>query len=59
MKIKEKNKFKALNTLKSDNEKFTIKDVIPKSAFATDEAKEELDKINEIEKNVDREKINL
>ena len=42
---------KALNTLKSDN-KLTIEDLIPKSVFTNDEAKEELNKIKEIEKNV-------
>ena len=31
--------------------------MIPKSAFDNDEAKEELNKIKEIEKNVDREKL--
>ena len=31
--------------------------MIPKSVFASDEAKEEINKIKEIEKNVDREKI--
>ena len=36
---------KALNTLKSDNKKLTIEDVIPKSAFIDDESKKELDKI--------------
>ena len=36
---------KALNTLKSDNKKLTIEDVIPKSAFIDDESKQELDKI--------------
>ena len=39
---------KALNTLKSDNNKLTIEDVIPKSVFANDEAKEEFNKIKEI-----------
>ena len=48
---------KALNTLKSDNNKLTIADVIPKSVFANDEAKEEFNKIKEIEKDVDREKL--
>ena len=49
---------KTLNTLKSDNNnKLTIEDVIPKSIFASDEAKEELNKIKEIERNVDREKL--
>ena len=41
---------KTLNTLKSDNNKLTIEDVIPKSVFANDEAKEEFNKIKEIEK---------
>ena len=46
----------ALNTLKSDNnKKLEIKneDIIPESAFASDEAMEELNKILKIEKNVD------
>ena len=47
----------ALNTFKSDNEKLTIEDVIPKSALNNDEAKKELDKIKEIEKTIDREKL--
>ena len=59
----------ALNTLKSDNNnnnnnnnnknnnKLIIEDVILESAFANDEAKEEFNKIKEIEKNVDREKL--
>ena len=46
----------ALNTLKSDNQ-LTIEDVIPKNALNNDETKNELDKIKEIEKNVDRKKI--
>ena len=46
----------ALNTLKSINQ-LTIEDVIPKNALNNDEAKKELDKIKEIEKNVDREKL--
>ena len=49
---------KALNTLKSDYNKLTIKDAIQKSAFAGDEAKEEINKIKEIEKKRQR-KINL
>ena len=48
----------ALNTLKSNNQ-LTIEDVIPKNTLNNDEAKKELNKIKEIEKNVDREKINL
>ena len=55
-----KNQFDALNTLKSDNNKeLEIKneDIIPKSAFASDEAIEELNKILRIEKDVGREKL--
>ena len=48
----------ALNTLKSNNQ-LTIEDVVPKNALNNDEAKKQLNKIKEIEKNVDREKINL
>ena len=44
----EKKQVKALNTLKSDNDKLTIDDVIPRSVFANDEAKEEFNKIKEI-----------
>ena len=51
-----KKQFEALNTLKSNNQ-LTIEDVIPKNALNNDEAKKELDKIKEIEKNVDREKL--
>ena len=50
----------ALNTLKSDNNKkleIKNKDIIPKSAFANDEAKEEINKITEIEKTIGREKL--
>ena len=46
----------ALNTLKSNNQ-LTIEDVIPKNALYNDEAKKDLDKIKEIEKNVDWEKL--
>ena len=35
----------------------TIKDVIPKKTLNNDEAEKELDKIKEIEKNEDREKL--
>ena len=59
LRIKEK-QVDALNTLKSDNnKKLEIKNenVIPKSAFASDEAKEEINNILKIEKNVDREKL--
>ena len=45
-----------MNTLKSNNQ-LTIEDVIPKNALNNDEAKKELDKIKEIDKNVDREKL--
>ena len=51
-----KKQIDALNTLKSNNQ-LTIEDVIPKSALNNDEAKKELDKIKEIEKNVDKEKL--
>ena len=51
-----KKQIDALNTLKSNNQ-LTIEDVIPKNALNNDEAKKELDKIKEIEKNVDREKL--
>ena len=48
----------ASNTLKSNN-KLEIKneDIIPDSAFANDESRKELNKIKEIEKNVDGEKL--
>ena len=46
----------ALNTLRSNN-RLTIEDVILKNALNNDEAKKELDKIGEIEKNVDRQKL--
>ena len=45
-----------MNTLKSNNQ-LTIEDVIPKSPSNNDEAKKELDKIKEIQKNVDWEKL--
>ena len=49
----------ALNNLKSDNNKLEIKDkdIIPESAFASDESRKELNKIKEIEKNIDREQF--
>ena len=46
----------ALNSLKSNNQ-LTIEDVIPKNVLNNDEAKKELDKLKQIEKNVDREKL--
>ena len=57
-----KKQFDTLNTLKSDNNKeLEIKneDIIPKSAFASDEAKEELNKILKIEKKCGQRKISL
>ena len=45
-----------MNTLKSSNQ-LAIEDVIPSDALRNNEAKKELDKIKEIEKNVDREKL--
>ena len=42
----------ALNNLKPSD-----KDIIPESAFAYEESKKELNKIKEIEKNIDREKL--
>ena len=45
-----------MNTLKF-NKKLAIEDVIPEGPLNNDEAKRELDRINEIEKTVDREKL--
>ena len=45
-----------MNNLKSTNQ-LTIEDVIPENALNNNEAKKELDKTKEIEKNVDREKL--
>ena len=50
---------KALNTLKSDNKKLTIEDVIPKSAFIDDESKKELDKIKKNRRYYWQRKISL
>ena len=47
---------KQIKTLKSIK-KLSVEDVIPNSAFTTDEANEELNKLKEIEKNVNREKL--
>ena len=52
----EQKQVEALNTLKS-NKKLTIEDAIPKNTLNIDEAKKELDKIKEIRKTVDREKL--
>ena len=46
----------ALNTSKSNNQ-LTTEDVIPKNALNDDEAKKELDKIKEIEKNIEKKKL--
>ena len=51
-----KKQVEALDTLKC-NKQLKIEDVIPKNALNNDEAKKELHKIKEIEKNVDREKL--
>ena len=48
---------KTLNTLKSDNDKLPTEDVIPESVFVNDKAKKEFNKMIEIEKDVDREKL--
>ena len=50
---------KVLNTLKSDNNKLTIEDMIQQRAFTNDEAKEEFKKIKEIEKKCGQRKIIL
>ena len=42
-----------MNTLKSNNQ-LTTEDVLPKDTLKNDEAKKKLDKMKEIEKNVDR-----
>ena len=55
MKIRAK-QVDVLNTLKSNNQ-LAIEGVIPKNSFNNDEAKKELDKIKEVEQNVDREKL--
>ena len=48
----------ALYILKSDNKlEIKDKDIIPEIAFASDESRKELNKIKEIEKNIDREKL--
>ena len=49
---------KALNTFKSDNKKSKIDNVIPKNALKNDDkALKKLNKIKEVEKTVDREKL--
>ena len=51
-----KKQIDALNSLKS-NKQLTIEDAISQKVLNNDEAKKELDKITEIEKNVDRDKL--
>ena len=51
-----KKQVEALNTLKS-NKQLTVEDLTPKNSLDNDEAKKELVKIKEIDKNVDREKL--
>ena len=48
---------KELSTLKYNNEKLTIEDVIPKSALNKNGAEKEIDKIKEIEGTTDRDKL--
>ena len=47
---------KQVSAIKSDI-KIAIDDIIPKIAFSNEEANDELNKIKELEKNVDREKL--
>ena len=56
IKDQEQKQVDALNTLKSNNQ-LIIEDVIAKVSPNIDQAKKELDKIKEIEKDVDREKL--
>ena len=46
-----------LNTSKSNNKKLKIENIILKSAFASNEAKGEFEKIVKIEENIDKEKL--
>ena len=48
---------KALNNVKSNNEKLTIEDMIPKSALNNNEAEKEIDQIKETEDTIDKEKL--
>ena len=52
----DKKQVEALNTLKSNNQ-LTIEDVIAHNSLKNDEVENQLDKIKEIEKNVDRVKL--
>ena len=56
MKNKEKKQVEALEVLKPNTQKSTIKDAIPENTL-TEEAKNELNKIKEIAKTVDRENL--
>ena len=51
-----KKQVEALEVLKPNTQKLTIKDAIPENTL-TEEAKNELNKIKEIEKTVDRENL--
>ena len=56
MKSREKKQVEASEVLKPITQKLTIKDAIPENTL-TEEAKNELNKIKEIEKSVDRENL--
>ena len=47
---------KQIKAIQDNNKQLTIKNIIPENIL-NDEAKKEMDKISEIEKNVDREKL--
>ena len=53
---KEKNKYQTLEVLKPNTQILTIKDVIAESTLS-EEAKNKLNEMKEIEKTVDREKL--
>ena len=59
IKDQDEKQVEALNNNNNNNNKLAIKDenIIPKSAFGNDEAKDEFNKIKKLEKNVDREKL--
>ena len=56
LKNKEKKQVEALEVLKPNTQKLTIKDAIPENTL-TEEAKNHHNKIEEIEKTVDRENL--
>ena len=58
LRIKEKKQVDALNTLRSDNGKLAIEDVIPENALKNDEAKMSLIKLKN-RKSCSQRKINL